>query len=170
MAALEYQVITKILREHSLQEAIRVGLSEEQFKDPEARQIWRFLRQHWFARATAKSVPTIEAVQHRWPSFHPTAADNADLRALLHDLKCSTFETDTRSLASYFQELVDEDPYEAVRAMQNHLTNLLMRLRETQHLGLREVVEQLGKALSSAFHGRGTVSRRTPWANDLVTL
>ena len=167
MAALEYRVLTKILRERSLQEAIRVGLSEEQFKDPEARQIWRFIRQHWFARATAKSVPTMESVQRQWPSFHPTTLiDDADLRAIVHDLKCVTFETDTRSIAAYFQELVDEDPYEAVRAMQNHLTNLVMRFNETSHLGLREVVENAMEHYEAAQQG---IIFGVPWPWDCLT-
>lgn len=167
MAALEHRVLTKILREQSLQPALKVGLSEEQFKDPEARQIWRFLLGHWYNRATAKTVPTIEAIQRRWPSFRTTAElDEADIGALLHDLKCISFETDTRSLASYFQELVDEDPHEAVRAMQNHLTNLVMRFSDTEHLGVREVLESAMEHYEAAQEG--TIFG-IPWPWDCLT-
>ena len=116
MAALEFRILTKLLKEGSLQEALRTGLTEDQFKDPESRQIWRHLHLHWYNRPTFKTLPTIAAVQRQWPSFQLTADPNEEgkLEALVHDLKTASFESNARSLASYFQDLVDEDPGEAV--------------------------------------------------------
>lgn len=167
MAALEFRVLTKIIRERSLQEALKTGLSEKSFKDPEAKQVWRFLRRHWFDSATTKTVPTLEAVQRRWPSFHPTAdLDEAALTALVHDLRCITYETDIRSLSSYFQELVDEDPYEAARAMQTHLTNLVLTFKETQHAGVGEAIDAALEHYDAAKKG---IIYGIPWPWKCLT-
>jgi len=146
MAAVEFRILTKLLKDGSLQEAIRRGLTEDQFKDPEARQIWRHLQKHWFTRSTIKTLPSIASVQHKWPSFQLTAdpLEDAALEALIEELKNKSFESDARSLASYFQELVDseENPAEAVRAMQGHLSDLVRQLDHAEHMGVGEVVDE----------------------------
>jgi replicative DNA helicase len=156
MAALEYRILSKILAEKDLRESLQAGLSEDQFKDAEARQIWRFLKKHWYSRATAKTLPSLRAVQNRWPAFRMTAMaadEDAPIKALVHDLKLTTFESDARSLASYFQELVDDDPQEAVRAMQSHLTDISRQFRQSEHMGLREVIENAQEHYASAQDG-----------------
>jgi intein/homing endonuclease len=156
MAALEYRILSKILENKSLQEALKTGLSEDQFKDPESRQIWRHLRRHWYNRATAKTLPSLRAIQDRWPSFKMVSIsgdEDAPISALIHDLKLKTFESDARSLASYFQELVEEDPQEAVRAMQSHLTDITRQFRQSQHLGVREIIEHAKEHYKTAQDG-----------------
>jgi replicative DNA helicase len=160
MAALEYRILSKILAEKTLKDALKAGLSEDQFKDPESRQIWRYLRRHWYDRATAKTLPSLRAIQNRWPSFKMVSdtesdreAEDAPVKALIHDLKLKTFESDARALAAYFQELVDEEPQEAVRAMQAHLTDITRQFRQSQHLGVREIIENAKEHYETAQSG-----------------
>lgn len=172
MAALEFRILTKLLKEGSLQEAIRKGLGEDQFKDPEARQIWRHLHRHWYNRPTFKSLPSIASVQRKWPSFQLTAdssddeAEGGALKALIHDLKMSSFESDARSLASYFQDLVDEDPHEAMRAIQKHASDVIRQLKNSEQLGLSEVLDSAMEQYEGAKTG---VIYGLPWPWDCLT-
>ena len=157
MAALEYRIISKILTEQDIGTALKVGLTEESFKDAEARQIWRYLRKHWYDRATTKTLPSLRTVQRVWPAFRIAPPlppeEDANLTALIHDLKTVSLESDIRALANYFQELANEDPEEAIRTMQAHLTDLTRQSRHTQHLGVREVIENAKEHYASAKDG-----------------
>jgi replicative DNA helicase len=172
MAAIEFRILSKLLRDGSLQEAIKQGLTQDQFQDAEARQIWRFLHRHWFNRATAKTLPSVAAVQDKWRSFQLTAdyssedSEDAKLPALIHDMKMKSFESDARALASYFQELVDADPHDAVRAMQGHLNDLVRSLNSSEQIGVGELVETALEHYESAQEG--TVYG-IPWPWDVLT-
>jgi len=145
MAALESRVITRILEE-GMVDAIRAGLSADMFKDPESRQIFKFIRQHWYKPETIKTVPSLGMIQYRWPSFEPTGDSDdpdvrADTKALINELKVMSFNTDVRSLASFFHELADEDPEEAIRVIQKHTTKLTKDMKGHEKLGVNEVTE-----------------------------
>lgn len=121
MAALEHRILTKILKQGSMIEALRTGLQTEHFKDPEARKIFKFLLQHWYDSNTSRTVPSIATIKRRWPSFSPTAVyddEESELRAMIQEQRVLGFETDIRSLANHFQELVEIDPKEALDAVQ----------------------------------------------------
>jgi replicative DNA helicase len=150
-------------------EAIRTGLQEEHFKDPEARQIWRHLKKHWAARATKNTVPSLASIQNQWSSFKMVGiygqkggilsgeerdSEDAHVKALIHELKLRSFDADARSLLGYFQDLVEqEDTHEAVVVMQTHLTGLINRLRYSGHLGLKDVVAHARDHYESAQDG-----------------
>lgn len=173
MASLEHRILSKVLHCGDLGDAVKAGLSEKQFKDAEARQIWRYLREHWHAPATIKTLPSVRAIQSRWPAFKMIGIvrgadedddEDAQLRALIHDLKLTTLETDARSIAAYFQELVETDgPEEAIRAMQGCLIELTRQFRESEHIGLQEVIENAMEHYGSAQSGL-VYGLPWPWA------
>ena len=161
MAALEYRILSKILQSRTLQDVLRCGLSDDQFKDPEARQIWRFLKMHWHDRATIKTLPSIKAVQNKWASFSYAPLpieEEADVEAMVRELKLRTFGSDARSLAAYFQELVDETDEEkleeVVKEMQTHLTTITLQMKQSHHLGVREIIEEAQDHYESALDGQ----------------
>jgi replicative DNA helicase len=174
MAAIELRIITKLLQTGSLQDAVKVGLNEEQFKDPEARQIWRYLHKHWYARDTTQTLPSIEAVQNMFPAFRTTASSldpnsDAQLPALIRELKMASLGSDSRALANFFSELVNEptdDPKEALSIMKGHLDEILCRYSDHQIHGLREVVDCSMEHYDAAV--AGTVFG-IPWPWDCLT-
>jgi len=169
MSALEYRVVTRLLREGSFMEALSNGLKAEHFKDGEAKQIFRFMHQHWFNPNTAKTLPTIGNIKRRWPSFEPTgenAEEDGQLPALINELKHRAFESDTLALANYFQELAQEDPEEAVKVVKASLADLAFRLEGNKHLnilGISETAKQhYEDAITGAIYG-------IPWPWDCLT-
>jgi replicative DNA helicase len=177
MAALEFRILNQFIADGSLQEAIRLGIRREHFRDAEARQIWDFLTRHWYDRATAKTLPPFSAIERRWPSFQRTAltgeidpitGKETPLSALLKEFKSLSFESDIRSLAAYFQELVDENPQEAIQAMQKALTEMVRTYKEgTEHIGLNEVVDE---ALAHYEAAQTGVVFGIPWPWECLTL
>lgn len=169
MASLEYRILTKILADQSMKEALRLGLGEEHFKDPEAKRIFRYVQQHWYNPATFKSVPPIVAIKRRWPSFEPTEIEQGEqaMRALIEEQKALSFESDALTLANHFQEMVEVDPLEAVKTVQSEAVRL-MRLLEGRvgHIGVDGVAERARQhyedAKAGSLHG-------IPWPWDPLT-
>lgn len=161
MAALEYRILSKILQSRTLQDALRCGLLDDHFKDPEARQIWKYLKKHWHDRETIKTLPSIQAVQNKWASFSYAPLpleEEADIEAMVRELKLKTFGADARSLAAYFSELVDETDEEnleeVIREMQTHLTTITRQMKQSQHMGIREIIEEAQNHYESALDGQ----------------
>jgi len=157
---LEYRVLSEILRSRTLQEALKHGLSDAHFKDPEARQIWKHLVDHWKHRATMRTLPSIRSVQDKWASFRLSPVpleEEAELKALIRSLKLVSFETDARAHASYFQELVDdlegEELHSAIVEMQSRLTEITQKMRDSHPMGVREIIEEAKEHYESAQDG-----------------
>lgn len=170
MAALEHRILTQLLIDGTLQTAVESGLTEEEFKDAEARAIWKYLRNHWFQPSTYHTLPTLAAIQRRYPSFRRTAAESnkekGALRALIRDLKITSYETDIRGLATYFQELVDADPENAAEQLLSQLSQLVCRRDKSETIGLPEILsigeEHYRDAKDGAIYG-------LPWPWDPLT-
>jgi len=142
MAALEFRILSKMLEEKTINEALRFGLLEHHFKDVEARQIWREFNKFWYAPDTRKSLPTVSYIQRQWPAFKPVKGDEGALLSMLKDLKLRSFESDMRGLADYFQQLVDENFEEAADHMHGFLNEVVQRYRHSEQLGARDIAER----------------------------
>lgn len=171
MAALEHRVITGILRERDMTDPMSAGLVDKEFKDAEARQIYKHIYRWWHAAATRKTVPTVAAIRRKWPSFEPTAWDedeDGSLKSLIHELKMRAYESDIRGLAQYFMDLVEEeeDPADAVGPLKRRLDDLAYRIDGGTHLGLLGIIdhaeEHYERALSGDIYG-------VPWPWEPLT-
>lgn len=169
MAALEFRILTNILMEQGLSEALQAGLTEEHFRDPDARMIYKFVHDHWFKPSTYKSVPTMGAVERRFPSFQRTAEDPSEhgaLRALINELKMSSFEANMRGLANAFYEWVDADPHEAAMKLKQAIDGALQETAEARTLDVDDVVDAAEKHYRDAQHG---LIYGIPWPWEVMT-
>ncbi len=169
MAALEFRILTNILLEGNLSEALRAGLTEEHFRDPDARMIYKFVHDHWFKPSTYKSVPTMGAVERRFPSFQRTAEDPGEhgaLRALINELKVSSFEANMRGLANAFYEWVDADPHEAALKLKQAIDGALRETVEARTLDVDDVVDAAEKHYRDAQQG---LIYGIPWPWEVMT-
>ena len=176
MAALEIRILSEILRTGEMGAAIRTGLTEDHFKDPESKAIFRHLHQRWFSSDAYKTLPSLESVQKCWPSFQLAAKEiprnpsedpgHAALTSLIKDLKMSSFDSDVRQMASYFQELVDQNPQDAADHMMKHLSELMASQRTMEKLGVRDVIERAVARYDSALTG---TSLGIPWPWKCLT-
>lgn len=156
MAALEYRVISEILRTRNLQEAISAGLKKEHFRDLEARQIYEFIWNHYYSRDTTKQVPLVESIKKRWPSFEMTAGSKEDqgaLRTLIKELKFAALSTDMESLAREFSELVSDNPEDALKIMRNQIASITHAFESKGGFGVREIAEGVKEQYEGAQMG-----------------
>ena len=164
MGAIEARVLTKLLNggPEAFLDTQRAGLKEHHFKDPEKREIFKYIIQFWNTPSTAKTLPTVPRLRKKWPSFLPTA-DSPDesetLQGLVSHLKLAAFESDMRGMSEFLNELIDEDPANALASLKNAIYEIESRLegRSDRCLGLREIAElartQYDGAKSGASYG-----------------
>jgi replicative DNA helicase len=159
MAALEDRVLTKILKSGEMYEALRHGVCEEHFLNPDSKMIFRFLKQHWYNPSTNGTLPTIQRVRQRWPAFTLTATSQDEegaLVALIDELKLKSFESDAWALSEYFRELVAEDPVAAVRMMKKRLLEMEVKLNtgeQSSGMGLQEILSMAKEHYEGAQTG-----------------
>jgi replicative DNA helicase len=146
MAALEDRVLTKIMRSGTLTDALLLGLKEEHFLNADSRMIFQALNRHWFNPETYGTLPTIQRIRARWPSFSlvtPNYEEEGNIKSLIYELKMACFGTDIRSLAEYFREIADEDPETTMIAMKSKLIEIDVRYssgKEVKGAGLRDLL------------------------------
>lgn len=171
MAAIEWRVLSGIIREGGLDTAIQSGLRAEFFKDSEAKRVYGYLRDYWFHRSTYHTLPTFNSLKRKFPSFTMTAKSESDLledpmKPLVHELKVASHDTDVRMLATYFQELVDEDPQDAIESFHKHITEIANRYHHSEKMGLSELNE---KAIAHYEGIKSGVSYGIPWPWEPLT-
>jgi replicative DNA helicase len=146
MAALEYRILTQLIMDGDLYPAIKAGLVTEEFKDLEAKEIWSYLKKHWFAPHTYHTLPTMASIKRRYPAFQKTAtSDEAGaIRALIRDLKETYFESELRGLATLFQEVTEvadgEEMIASAHKMRSDINQLLRRQSVVEDIGLDEIL------------------------------
>jgi replicative DNA helicase len=167
MSNLEYRILTKILKEGTLHPALVAGLKEDYFEDIESRQIWRFFNQHWYNQNTFRTIPTLESIQRKWPSFQPTGEGREALTALIEDLRSRSLDLDAKRIAAEFEELVTFDTScDAIRKMRDKINELLSKAEKSEEYTIKDVVkyakEHYANAKSGAVYG-------IPWPWDCLT-
>jgi len=172
MASLEDRILSQILDSGTMAEALRCGLNEKLFLSAEPRMIYRFISQYWFNPATHGTVPTYDRVRRRWPGFElalPPEGKDDPIKVLIDDLKFRSLESDARGMVDLFQELVEDDPVEAVRTMKASLDSLDIELRSgglSRGMGLDDILamaeEHYEGAQTGAIYG-------VPWPWQCLT-
>jgi replicative DNA helicase len=168
MAAIEWRVVSELLRSKDMLSVQRLGFNMDHLSgEPEAAQIFDYVRKWYHDPDTFREFPTMASIKRRWPSFQMTGkSDAGTLRTLMQDCKGLALEADVRSLASYFQELVDDDPQKAIEIMQSHLSRLAYLNQPATGFSIQEIVESVEDqylgAQSGAIYG-------IPWAWECLT-
>lgn len=117
MAALEWRVISEIIRAKNWRPVQRLNLNKGHYQDDgEARQVFEFLRQHYNHPDTLKQLPSERLLRRRFPGLQLAPEEDTPLESLIKELKYSVLVKDLKSLGATISELSDdEDPEEALR-------------------------------------------------------
>jgi replicative DNA helicase len=168
MAALPYRVLSEIVRAKDMATPQRLGLDQVHFKsDPEAGQIYDFIKTHYNDPRTYRQLPLIRSIKKRWPAFEMTSkSDKGRLATLIQELKHETYGSDARSLAAYFQELVEDDPEKAIRVMQQEIADLRYHQEASGGFGMREIANEVRGLYEKAASGQNF---GIPWPWDPLT-
>jgi replicative DNA helicase len=167
VTALEYRVLSEILRLKSLHEALGAGLRSTDFMDPEARAIYKFIEDHWYHPATRNEVPLVTSIQARFTGFRMTPETSSNqFLSLVRELRMQALGNNIRSLASFMNEMADDNPEEALRLIKGRLYDIDFKWEPAKGFGIQEVVEGTKRAYEGARDG---LTMGVPWPWDCLT-
>jgi replicative DNA helicase len=173
MAAIEYKVLAHILHD-GLESALRAGLKAEQFKDPEAQSIYKFIERHYHDNRHRGELPLVEDIQDRWPSFDPDCippGEMGGMRTLIHSMQTSSCEADAWTEVRFFQESLEsgENSKIIVDTMIDRLGRISGRYSEggAQSFGISEIARHAEVAYRGALDG---TAYGVPWPWMPLTL
>jgi energy-coupling factor transporter ATP-binding protein EcfA2 len=110
----------------SMQEAVRLGISEDKFGDDMARTAWKYLFEHWRDKAHFHVVPSLDLFYQRFPRFElPTAHDPVGV--IVEQFNREYIDREVRNAVSKLQGdlgTVGCDPLSLVDAFKSSLAPL----------------------------------------------
>lgn len=174
MAGIEHRVVTEIIRSGDFFAAERLGLTDALFSDPEMRQIFRLIRDHYFeTRRDGKGkTPTLEGVRQVYSSFQLAELDRTEIEnlpGLMTELKLLSLRNDLQGMYSYMGDLIESqgDPEEIIQHVGNAFEEIRrMHTPKRAGFGVHEVGDFLRDHWQRAKAGG---LRGIPWPWDVLT-
>lgn len=170
MSALEWRIISELYRSKNMPATQKLGFNSDFLRgEPEAAQIFDFMRAWYWNPDTQGQLPSLQAIKRQWPSFRLLKSDKTDsgeLETLLKECKGLVLDADVRSLVEYFGELVDDDPRTAISIMQSHLSRISYAEQQNAGFSLKEIANDV----EAHYHGAATGSiYGIPWPWEMLT-
>jgi replicative DNA helicase len=153
-----------------MQAAIRAGLREEMFLDPEARSVFSHISKHYRAAATKKQFPTLDFLKTKFPAFDymPMEEDVGQLESIIGDLRHNAEVTELIGAARTFQDLVHEEDYdEAKKFINDSIAKIRRRLGgSTSGFGVHDIIDGVIRSYEEAQTG---AQYGVPWPWECLT-
>lgn len=155
MSAIEYQLLGRILECGSLRDVLKAGLDDEHFLDAESRRMFSYLREHWYNQQTNGTLPPLDRVLRRWPSFRTDYLyeSTKDTKALANELKLKYLEANVYSAMELAQEQMEIDPREALSRLKETIDKLSAKDRGTGFVGVNDLKSMAETHYNGAING-----------------
>lgn len=170
MAALEWRIISEVLRDQNWHTVVKLGLNKEHFRDGEARTIFEYLRKHYYHPDTYKEFPTIQQIKRRFPGFQLTAKggdEEGKVATLIRELKLGALSNDLQSLANSIQEIAqDDEPEEALKLLRSMVGSISFKNDNKGAVGIDQIARIARQQYSDAKAG---LAYGIPWPWEPLT-
>lgn len=173
MASLEWRIIAEILRKDNMAKAQKMGLNDEHFLNGDARQVFKYLDQHYRSTSTFKQLPTQTDLRRRYPTFQMPRFSEAEdrlgeaMESMIVELKSVVLGRDLRALLNEVEYLVTaNDPEKALDLMRSHLGRISHRHDESSGAGIDTLVDTALRTYDGAKSGE---LMGIPWFWDCLT-
>lgn len=110
---IELSLLTRVVEEQDFHTLGKLKIDESYFFTPEAREVFRFLRDTFNSPETAGLVPTLDFLRYKFPSLHLSSPPDA-VPVLCQQLRQEKMRSELLSLA---QTINDRAPYDIVSAL-----------------------------------------------------
>lgn len=168
MAAIEYRVLSEIVRSKTLSAALLCGLSPEYFLDHESKEIYEFINKHWHGANTRNQVPMLETIRKRWPGFQLTAqTEEGSIENLVEELRNLSSQAELMALSEEIRELLEYGESESVlKVLEKKVSEISRRFGGSKAFGIKEIVSGVQEAYQGALDG---TIYGIPWPWDCLT-
>ncbi len=161
-AALEYQVISKIIELQDFHTVEKARIDEDYFYSPECRQIFNYVKTHYRATQTRGSVPSMQLAMQIFPGFQYCPSQDS-LDTLLEQLRLARMRLEAMDHAERILKLADVNPRAALDAFREAAASMGTRHETANDLLLSDAYDELLYDYNLVSSGQGITGLPWPW-------
>lgn len=161
-ANIELALLTKVMEERDFHTLEKAGINEGFFLTPEAREVYRWIRDMYHEPATAGHVPSTDLARYRFPTlFFQIPIDSVPV--LCAQLRQEKIRIELLSLAQILQERAGLDIPSAMAELRAKSTELSSLTEAGEDLSMAAAFNQLWDQYSMIQNTAGMLGIPYPW-------
>jgi replicative DNA helicase len=161
---LEFALITRVIQDGDFQTLEKLRVNEEFFTSPEAREVFKYVRESFHNVLTFGQVPSFDMVRYRFPSFYFAPA-NDSVQILAHELKKDRLRLELDALGDQLKAQAQADPLAALAALKSGAISLgAMNDTSSEDLSMSDAFQQLEADYELTANSQGVLGIPFPWA------
>ena len=159
---LEMALLTRVIDDKDYNTLDKAQITEEFFGSPEAREIYRYLREVYRDPITNGQVPSRDAVRMRYPQFYPIEAPDT-VAVLAQELRREKVRIDMLTLAQDIAQRAELNPMEAMATLRAEAARISALAEVGQDLSMSGAFNMLLDRYEAVQDSGGLLGIPTPW-------
>lgn len=144
---------------HTLEKA---RINESFFLTPEAREVYRFLRETYHGASTAGNIPTVDLVRYRFPTLHFSSPPDA-VSILCEQLRQEKLRIELLTLAQTLNERAGLDTASALAELRSKSIEISSMSEAGEDLSMASAYNMLWNQYSTIQNAGGITGIPYPW-------
>lgn len=162
-ANVEHQIICKIIETQDFHTPVKLKIDDAFFlSESQAKEAFRFIRDHYHNEHTYGSVPSWQLLQDRFPGF-PWIYSYDTLASLCQELRRHKIRSDILICVDEVSQIVDSDPTQAMALLRENVTRLSTHHEFTNEYLLSNSYERLYTEYNTVIDAQGITGIPFPW-------
>lgn len=159
---IEFALISSIVSNKDFHTVNKLQIDEGFFTSPEAREVFKFLRNTYFDSQTHGQVPSVEMVKYHYPSFFFTPSHDT-VAILAQELRRERIRTEILKLSQDLSVLADKDPFQALQSIRAESAKLASMSEAGSDLPLSNAHDILLSRYEAVQSSQGLLGIPYPW-------
>jgi hypothetical protein len=126
VATAEHRLLTRIIQNGEMKEALKYGISEDDFMTLQLQGIWKNLYAYYKHNSTRGSVPAEDAFRQTYSHFEFVPAPGMTTEALCHDVRQARLTIRVKEAAEAAVAAAETDPLEAAIALRQCADSIIL--------------------------------------------
>ncbi len=161
-ANIELSLLTRVVETHDFHSLEKLKIDEGYFLTPEAREVFRFLRDTFHNPQTAGLVPTIDFIRYRFPSLHLSSPPDA-VPVLCQQLRQDRIRMELLTLAQSINDRANLDVGSVLAEIRAKSVELSSLSEVGSDLSMANAYDMLWNQYSMVQNTGGMLGIPYPW-------
>lgn len=161
-AGIEYQLLSKILELQDFHTVQKLKIDESFFFSPECKQLFKYLHDHFHAKATFGQIPDWHLATSIHRSFPYTPSNNS-IETLCNQLRLAKMRVELLGIADTITQMADTNPVEAMGKLRECAANMATRHEVNDDMTLADAYDKLLSDYHLVAQGQGLTGLPWPW-------
>lgn len=160
---IELSLLTRVVETHDFHTLEKLKIDESYFLTPEAREVYRFLRDTYHHPSTAGRVPTVDFLRYKYPSLYLSSPPDA-VSVLCSQIRTERIRMELLTLAQSINDRAGFDPASVLPLIQQKAVELSAMTEAGTDLSMANAYDLLWNQYSMVQNTGGMLGIPYPWA------